>query len=83
MLQLMIERRAPAEQLDGAVRALTAQGCRCGWPFAADAASALTALTAYAAISPPEPGHATVTRWKQYDRQRRFRLDRIVENVHR
>lgn len=61
MLQLMIERRAPAERLDGAVRALTAQGCRCGWPFAGNAASALTALTAYAAISPPQSGRATVS----------------------
>jgi alpha-2-macroglobulin len=57
----MIERRAPADRLDGAVRALMAQGCRCGWPFAANAAAALSALTAYAAVSPPAPGRATVT----------------------
>ncbi|MGA8533938.1 MAG: alpha-2-macroglobulin family protein [Candidatus Tumulicola sp.] len=48
MLQLLIERRAPVEQLDGAVRALAAQQCRCGWPTTTDTAAALTALTAYA-----------------------------------
>ena len=29
---LLLEPHAPAEQLDGAVRALVAQQCRCGWP---------------------------------------------------
>ncbi len=49
MLQLLLERNAPPEQLDGAVRALLAQQCRCGWPTTDDTASALVALTAYAA----------------------------------
>ena len=83
MLQLMIERHAPADQLDGAVRALMAQGCRCGWPFAANAAAALSALTAYAAVSPPAPGRADGNGRQRHDRHRRLRLDRIVENVQR
>jgi uncharacterized protein YfaS (alpha-2-macroglobulin family) len=49
MLQLMLERHAAAEQTDGAVRALVAQQCKCGWPTIDDSASALTALSAYAA----------------------------------
>jgi hypothetical protein len=59
MLQLLIERRAPAEQIDGAVRALVAQQCRCGWPTTDDTASALTALSAYAAIEQLTPSTAT------------------------
>jgi hypothetical protein len=61
MLQLLIERRAPAEQTAGAVRALVAQQCRCGWPTADDTASALTALSAYAATEKLTPGTATAT----------------------
>ena len=61
MLQLLIERHAPAEQSDGAVRALVAQQCRCGWPTADDTASALTALSAYAATEKLSPGTATAT----------------------
>ena len=41
MLQLLLARNAPVEQLDGAVRALVAQQCRCGWPTLYDAAAAL------------------------------------------
>jgi alpha-2-macroglobulin len=61
MLQLLMERHAPVEQLDGAVRALVAQGCKCGWPTIDDAASALTALTAYARNERLGPVAATVT----------------------
>ena len=59
MLQLLIERRAPAEQIDGAVRALVAQQCKCGWPTTDDTASALTALSAYAATEHFTPSTAT------------------------
>ncbi len=61
MLQLMLERRAPSEQLDGAVRALVAQQCRCGWPTTHDTASALVALSAYAATEHLTPGSATAS----------------------
>jgi hypothetical protein len=61
MLQLLLERRAPPEQLDGAVRALVAQQCRCGWPTTSDTASALVALAAYAATEKFTPGTATAT----------------------
>jgi hypothetical protein len=59
MLQMMLERRAPAEQIDGAVRALIAQQCRCGWPTTDDTAAAMTALAAYARTEQLRP--ATVT----------------------
>ena len=61
MLQLLIERRAPPEQLDGAVRALVAQQCRCGWPTTDDTAAAVTALSAYAAQERLTPSTATAT----------------------
>ncbi len=61
MLQLLLERHAPPEQLDGAVRALVAQQCRCGWPTTDDTASALVALAAYAATEKLTPGTATAT----------------------
>lgn len=61
MLQLSIERHASAEQLDGAVRALVAQQCKCGWPTTDDTASAVTALSAYAATERLTPGTATAT----------------------
>src|SRR5581483_12273108 len=61
MLQLLLERHARTEELDGAVRALMLQQCRCGWPVADNAAAALTALSAYAAVSPPLPGRATAS----------------------
>lgn len=60
MLQLLLERHAPSEQLDGAVRALAAQRCKCGWPTIADTASALTALAAYARGEHLGPATATV-----------------------
>ncbi|MEO6836195.1 MAG: alpha-2-macroglobulin family protein, partial [Candidatus Tumulicola sp.] len=61
LLQLLIERHAPVEQLDGAVRALVAQACKCGWPTTGDTASALTALAAYARSERLGPATATVT----------------------
>ncbi|HEY1869311.1 MAG TPA: Ig-like domain-containing protein [Candidatus Cybelea sp.] len=61
MLQLLLERHAPAEQLDGAVRALVSQQCRCGWPTTDDTASAVTALSAYAATERLTAGTATAT----------------------
>jgi uncharacterized protein YfaS (alpha-2-macroglobulin family) len=61
MLQLLIERHAPSEQLDGAVRELVAQQCRCGWPTIDDAATALVALTAYAGTEHLSSASATVT----------------------
>ncbi len=61
MLQLLIERHAPQEQLDGAVRALVAQQCRCGWPTTDDTAGALVALSAYAATERLVPGSATAS----------------------
>ncbi|MFY9718280.1 MAG: alpha-2-macroglobulin family protein [Candidatus Cybelea sp.] len=61
MLQLLVERRAPAEQVEGAVAALVAQQCRCGWPTTDDTAAALTALSAYAATERLRPGTATAT----------------------
>ena len=61
MLQLLLERRAPAEQLDGAVRALVAQQCKCGWPTTDGTAAAVTALSAYAATEQLAPGMVTAT----------------------
>jgi hypothetical protein len=59
MLQLLLERRAPVEQLDGAVRALMVQQCRCGWATTDDTATALIALTAYAGTERLAPAVAT------------------------
>ncbi len=61
MLQLLMERRAPAEEVDGAVRVLVAQQCRCGWPTTDDTAAALTALSAYAATERLQAATATAT----------------------
>lgn len=61
MLQLMLERHAPAEEVAGAVRALVAQQCRCGWPTSNDTASAVMALSAYAATEKLAPGTATAS----------------------
>jgi alpha-2-macroglobulin len=61
MLQLLLERRAPPEELDGAIRALVAQQCRCGWPTTDDTASAVTALAAYAATERLASGVAIAT----------------------
>jgi uncharacterized protein YfaS (alpha-2-macroglobulin family) len=61
MLQLLLERAAAPERLDGALRALFAQRCRCGWPTTDDTASALVALSAYAATERLAPAQATAT----------------------
>jgi uncharacterized protein YfaS (alpha-2-macroglobulin family) len=61
MLQLLLEQHAPSEQLDGAVRALVAQQCRCGWPTTDDTAAAVTALGAYAATERLTSATATAT----------------------
>lgn len=61
MLQLLLERHAPSEQIDGAVRSLVAQQCKCGWPTTDDTASAVTALSAYAATERLETGSATAS----------------------
>jgi alpha-2-macroglobulin len=61
MLQLLLERHASSELLDGAVRALVAQQCRCGWPTIDDTASATVALTAYAATEKLAPAVATAS----------------------
>jgi alpha-2-macroglobulin len=61
MLQLLLERHASAELQDGAVRALVAQQCRCGWPTLDDTASAMSALSAYAATEHLGPASVGVT----------------------
>ncbi len=61
MLQLLLERHADASTLDGAVRALAAQKCGCGWPTLDDAAQAMTAATAYAAHEKLVPFEAVAT----------------------
>lgn len=61
MLQLLLERHAAADRLDGAVRALVAQQCKCGWPTVDDTAAAVTALAAYAANERLMPSNATAT----------------------
>jgi alpha-2-macroglobulin len=61
MLQLMLERHEPAEEVAGAVRALVAQQCRCGWPTSNDTASAVMALSAYAATEKLAPRTATAS----------------------
>ena len=61
MLQLLVDRGAPPEQTDGAVRALVAQTCKCGWPTLDDTASAMVALNAYAATEHLAPSNVTVS----------------------
>ena len=61
MLQLLLEQHASVEKLDGAVRALVSQQCKCGWPTTDDTASAVTALSAYAATERLTPGSASAT----------------------
>jgi uncharacterized protein YfaS (alpha-2-macroglobulin family) len=59
MLQLLLARNAPVEQLDGAVRALVAQQCHCGWSTLYDAAAALVALSSYTGAVKPAAGNAS------------------------
>jgi uncharacterized protein YfaS (alpha-2-macroglobulin family) len=61
MLQLLLERHADAQTLDGAVRALASQNCGCGWPTLDDAAQAMVAATAYAAYEKLVPFEAVAS----------------------
>jgi len=61
MLQLLIERNANAEELDGALKQLAAQACNCGWPTLDAAADAMTAISAYAAHEKLVPFDASVS----------------------
>jgi uncharacterized protein YfaS (alpha-2-macroglobulin family) len=60
MLRLLVERGASAEETDGAVRALVAQQCNCGWGSLASTASAVEALAEYAAHEHLAPFNASV-----------------------
>jgi len=60
MLQLLIERKAPVEELDGALGQLAAQACNCGWPTLDAAADAMTAISEYAAHEKLTPFDATI-----------------------
>lgn len=60
MLQLLIDRHAGTDELDGAVRTLAAQSCKCGWPTLDAAADAMTAISAYAAQEKLAPFDASV-----------------------
>lgn len=53
MLQLLLDRHAPAEQTDGAARQLLEQQCHCGWPTIEGTAAAVIALDVYGAHQPP------------------------------
>jgi uncharacterized protein YfaS (alpha-2-macroglobulin family) len=53
MLQLMLDRHAPGDQIDGAARQLLDQKCQCGWPTMEGTASAVVALDAYGKAEPP------------------------------
>ncbi len=59
MLQLLLDRSAPLDRLDGAARALVAQKCRCGWSTTEATASAVTALSAYSSRVPPSAMNVT------------------------
>lgn len=48
MLTLLLARGAAADEIDGAVRALVAQQCHCGWGTLLGTAAAVQALAAYA-----------------------------------
>lgn len=61
MLQLLLEHGASADEVDGALQALVAQQCRCGWGTLAGTASAVEALAEYAAHEPLVPFTASVT----------------------
>src|SRR5581483_12350564 len=61
MLQLLVQQKAPDDEIDGAVRALIAQQCSCGWPTLNDTASAMQALAGYAATEKLVPFTASVT----------------------
>ncbi|MBV8246349.1 MAG: alpha-2-macroglobulin family protein [Candidatus Eremiobacteraeota bacterium] len=48
LVELMVARHAPADEVDAAVRQLLAQRCTCGWGSLYDSAAALQALAQYA-----------------------------------
>lgn len=54
-LALLVARGASTDDQDRALRALSAQSCRCGWPALSDTASALEAIGAYAATEGGPP----------------------------
>lgn len=60
MLRLLVERGASAEEIDGALRALVAQQCQCGWASLSGTASAIKALSEYAAHERLAPFTASV-----------------------
>ena len=80
MLQLLVERHAPVEQTDGAVRALAAQQCKCGWPGSTGTAAALTALSAYARTERLGPATAQVTCRRRECGERAVRRNRVVSD---
>ena len=61
MLQLLVDRGAPPEQTDGAVRALVAQRASAVGRRLDDTASAMVALNAYAATEHLAPSNVTVS----------------------
>jgi uncharacterized protein YfaS (alpha-2-macroglobulin family) len=61
MVRLLVERGASADEVDGALRALVAQQCRCGWGTLAGTASAVEALSEYAAHERLVPFAASVS----------------------
>ncbi|HVA28835.1 MAG TPA: Ig-like domain-containing protein [Candidatus Baltobacteraceae bacterium] len=61
MLQLLMDTSSPGEQIDGAVRALFAQRCACGWSTMQASAAAVLALRRYAASEHLAPMSVTVS----------------------
>jgi uncharacterized protein YfaS (alpha-2-macroglobulin family) len=61
MLALLVERNADSNTQGGAVAALLAQSCKCGWPTLADSAEASQALAEYAAHEKLVPFIATIS----------------------
>lgn len=60
MLQLLMDASAPGEQIDGAVRALVAQRCNCGWPTMPASAAAVVALRRYSSSEHLGPMNVSV-----------------------
>jgi uncharacterized protein YfaS (alpha-2-macroglobulin family) len=61
MLALLVEQHADANTQGGAVAALLAQQCKCGWPTLFDSAQAAQALAEYAGSEKLVPFTATVS----------------------
>ncbi|HEY8321718.1 MAG TPA: Ig-like domain-containing protein [Candidatus Baltobacteraceae bacterium] len=81
MLQLLIERKASAEELDGALGQLAAQACNCGWPTLDAAADAMTAISAYAANEKLVPFDASVSQGGTSLVSRHFGTDASAQTV--